>query len=498
MNNIYKSIILALITIFAMASCDPQDNDNNSLGTLDTITADQVSFSYKSTSKSDNVIAFTNTSDVKAPVSVLWSLGNGVESKQIDIVGEYPYAGDYTVTLTLSASDGTSISKSQVIHIEKNDFSLINTPAYRNLTGGSENTVGKTWVFDQYNNFTKEVAAALGTDIRGHMGLGPTDMLNQSYWGAGPNEKKTWTMYASKFNFVQNGTVLKIGTEGKGYGRTACAATIGGFNVTSLDGPDAIFDYTGGNYTFSINESGKYPKLTLSGNAFMGYYCGSQSYDILYQTDKVMALRTHNAPEKHDWIFIYCLEELNIAVAKKPKAIELSEDFEKDKASMVFEGEDIGSLFSQSYQNPAPVPINKSLKTCLYQKTSSFYSNIYYLAKDYKFDLSEINKVRMKVYLPTYNDYTTTFPIAGEWIKVNTLQAQVTVKLQDSEKGGSAWENQTEVTKVNIEKGKWLELEFDFSSVKDRKDYDKIVIQFGAEGHAAPGIFFFDDFKFSK
>jgi hypothetical protein len=34
--------------------------------------------------------------------------------------------------------------------------------------------------------------------------------------------------------------------------------------------------------------------------------------------------------------------------------------------------------------------------------------------------------------------------------------------------------------------------------VKDRKDYDKIVIQFGAEGHAAPGIFFFDDFYFGE
>jgi len=28
-------------------------------------------------------------------------------------------------------------------------------------------------------------------------------------------------------------------------------------------------------------------------------------------------------------------------------------------------------------------------------------------------------------------------------------------------------------------------------------DYDKIVIQFGAEGHAAPGIFYFDDFSFT-
>ena len=54
------------------------------------------------------------------------------------------------------------------------------------------------------------------------------------------------------------------------------------------------------------------------------------------------------------------------------------------------------------------------------------------------------------------------------------------------------------IVKANLQKDRWLELEFDFSSVKDRKDYDKIVIQFGGEGHAAPGIFFFDDFSFNK
>ena len=45
--------------------------------------------------------------------------------------------------------------------------------------------------------------------------------------------------------------------------------------------------------------------------------------------------------------------------------------------------------------------------------------------------------------------------------------------------------------KKDLATDKWIELEFDFSEVKDRQDYDRIVIQFGAEGHAASGIFFF-------
>lgn len=52
--------------------------------------------------------------------------------------------------------------------------------------------------------------------------------------------------------------------------------------------------------------------------------------------------------------------------------------------------------------------------------------------------------------------------------------------------------------KSDLETDKWLELEFDFSGVSDCQDYDKIVVQFGAEGHAGPGIFFFDDFSFAE
>lgn len=64
--------------------------------------------------------------------------------------------------------------------------------------------------------------------------------------------------------------------------------------------------------------------------------------------------------------------------------------------------------------------------------------------------------------------------------------------------GGNAWQTQTEIVKADLPLNQWVELEFDFSSVKDRTDYDKIVIQFGGEGHAGSGIFFFDDFSFDE
>ena len=190
-------------------------------------------------------------------------------------------------------------------------------------------------------------------------------------------------------------------------------------------------------------------------------------------------------------------KEKNVKPEVAVKAVKLSEDFEADKLSVDFAREDMGEL-DFIYSNPAPVPVNTSKKVYLYEKSIGFYSNISYTAPDYKFDLTKANKVRMKVFVPSYNDYTTVADVAGDWIAVNQLQKQVAVKLQNSAAGGSAWETQTEIVKTNLTTDQWIELEFDFSEVKDRKDYDKIVIQFGAEGHAAPGIFFFDDFYFGE
>ena len=119
-------------------------------------------------------------------------------------------------------------------------------------------------------------------------------------------------MYDFKFTFIQEGVQFIIENDGLGYGRKASSESVGGYNVVEIDGDDAIFTFDGGSFNFSIDESGTYPQLTLSDNSFMGYYAGSQVYDIVYQTEEVMALRVNNTVESQDWVFVYILEELNI------------------------------------------------------------------------------------------------------------------------------------------------------------------------------------------
>lgn len=500
MKNIFFKNIWLLMSLFLLAACSPQDIDDYSLGSLSTISTEQVSFSKTVSDKSDNIITFTNTTDVKTPVAIAWDLGNGTKGKSNKMTGQYPQKGDYTVTLTVYSSDGTAVSKSEVVSIQDDDFGLINTPVYRNLTGGVENTEGKVWVFDQYNNYSKEVAEATGLNINGHLGLGPQNSYGQEWWAAGPDEKNTTRMYDFKFTFIQENVQFIIENSGEGYGRNASSASVGGYNVTAVDGDDAFFTFNGGNFNFSIDEGEEYPQMTLSDNSFMGYYAGTQVYDIVYQTEEVMCLRVNNTVESQDWVFVYCLEELNISeppLVKEPKAIPLSEAFEDAELSVPFVAEDLGDK-SGVVDNPMLVPINESDKVYRYQRSNAFYGNLFFEAGDYKFDLTKQNKITLKVYIPSYNDYETSNDVAGEWIAESRLRPQLAVKLQDSDMGGNAWETQKEITIGDLEFDKWIELEFDFSEVADREDFDKIVIQFGAEGHSGLGFFFFDDFKFSE
>ena len=325
MKKITKIIILAIATLFSVTSCI---DDAYKLGYDGHVTEDMVSFTYaKATdgnpNNSDNVIQFTNTSNIPfASYSCTWDFGNEAISKERNPIAKYPDAGSYTVSLSIYGYDGHVVTKKQTVTIAKDDPSLFDTPTFRNLTGGPENTNGKTWVFDQHNLYTAEVKTALNADIRGHIGLGPINSFSQGWWGAGPNEKGDWKMYDFKFHFKQtSGLQMKITTNGVGYGRLACAKPIGGYdNVTVIWEQDVQFPYEGGNYTFSITDvttqigedEKDYEKITLSGNAFMGYYCGTQDYYILYLTDEVMALSVRNTVEGQDWVFIFIREDLNV------------------------------------------------------------------------------------------------------------------------------------------------------------------------------------------
>jgi len=484
MKDILKIEVLALIMIFVMLACDPKEDSDYSLGEMPV--AEQLDFLSTPTAAKPNVVDFTNTSKVTGIAT--WDFGNGSTAKGESAQAIYPFKGEYTIVLTLYTTGG-SASITKTITIENDDMSLLDTPMYNALTGGAANTDGKTWVFDQYHN--------------GHFGVGPADASSPEWWSCPAEGKTNSSLYSQEFTFTQVGIKFGWVNNGNVYTNEAGRAALADLGYpNSVVPPDGDFDVEyvpKTNYTFALNESAS--TITLSGGAFFGHYAGTSTYQILTLTDEELYLKCASTTESgNGWWYRLIPKELNVKpVIDIPlKAVELNEDFESETPEVSFVSEDMGPLTNPYYSNPAPIGVNTSAKVFLYQKPDAFYSNVYFQADGYRFDLSEQNKITVKVFIPSYNDYDTEFPVAGDWITNNRLKPQLSVKLHDSSKGGNAWETQTEIIRADLETDKWIELTFDFSTVSSREDYDKIVIQFGAEGHAAPGIFFFDDFAFTK
>lgn len=483
MKNIFKSGFIALMAVLAMASCDPQESDDHALGAKPQ--ESQLAFTVTPTVAKPNVVKLNNESTITGVVT--WDLGNGKTAKGDAVSAEYPFKGEYTIAMTLYNTGGsTTITK--VVSIANDDMSLLDTPMYNALTGGAANLQGKTWVFDQYH--------------AGHLGVSPdknddgSKGTSPSWWSCPANGKLESSLYDQELTFVQVGVKLIWKNKGKIYTNKAGKDALGGTATVPGAGDFDVEYNPAESYTYALDETNK--TLTLNGGAFVGHYTGNSKYEIVSLKEDELYLRVSSSVESNNaWYYRFIPKEKNVKPVIPVKAVKLSENFEAEKLTVEFARESMGKL-DYLYSNPAPVPVNTSKKVYLYEKSTSFYPNISFTVAGYKFDLTKMNKVRMKVYIPSYNDYVTTAAVAGSGITINQLQKQVAVKLQNSETGNSAWESQTEVVKKNLPTDKWIELEFDFSGVKDRQDYDKIVIQFGGEGHAAPGIFFFDDFSFDE
>jgi hypothetical protein len=493
MKKIFKTAMLAALAMFLITACEPQEIDDYDLGAAPT--AEDLNFTMEPSVESPNIIQFTNTSSV--PGVALWDFGNGSEGKGQMPKAQYPLQGSYEIKMTLATSGGIA-SISKMLEIEGNDMSLFDHPLYTKLTGGIDALEGKTWVVDQY--------------AAGALGVGPADSDNPDWWEDTANGKAGSSFYEQKYTFKQVGVEMIWENQGYIYTNQAGADALAakGYTDATLNPDVGDFDVAyqpNDSYTFALNISEM--TLTLSDEAFISFYTGSSTYEILSIDEERMYLRNQSVVEPGNvWYVKLVVEELNIEPDEPdepdepeptPDLLEvpLFEDFEDQEFDVLFDGQDMGDLTSYSIENPASDDVNTSSNVVLYQKKAgTFYSNMFFVADEYKFDLSNQNQITLKVYIPSDNDYETENNVAGNWITNTKLLPSLAVKLQNNEKGESAWETQTEIVKNDIVMDEWIELNFDFSDVADREDYDKIVIQFGMEGHDGGGVFYFDDFSF--
>jgi PKD repeat protein len=132
--------ILAIIAM--MIACEPQMAEKPDIGLPPS--DDQLDFTITPGSDAYRFV-MTNTSSVTGIPS--WDLGNGSKSGATVAVGYYPLPGTYTVTMTLVTRGGT-VKKSKTLTTTETDYSIFNDPVTIALSGGIAATDGKTWAID--------------------------------------------------------------------------------------------------------------------------------------------------------------------------------------------------------------------------------------------------------------------------------------------------------------------------------------------------------------
>lgn len=134
-----KIIYITLATIYLFTSCTPDERPE-----LEKVVTDLKIIVLPG--ETPNTFTFrTSPSDIIG----FWDLGNGATAEGTSSVkGEYPFPGNYTVSLEAFGQGGKTNSVSIVLPVTKSNYELLSDPVYELLTGGINNRDGKTWVVD--------------------------------------------------------------------------------------------------------------------------------------------------------------------------------------------------------------------------------------------------------------------------------------------------------------------------------------------------------------
>jgi PKD repeat protein len=231
-------------------------------------------FTFAPSDTNANVIVFTaNNPDILC----MWDFGNGIKKQGNTLVSSYPYAGTYTVKLTVF-NKGGSRSSTQNVVISQDDLSLLNNPYYNKLTGGASGPGYKIWHVDSVSS--------------GHMGVGPDPESAlgavPEWWSAGANEKPGCGMYDDRYIFYLNGFKFDMLNHGDIYIHNSLAAQFPGSFQNLGDFTAPYTDQLQGSWLLT---EGDETSISLSTNSFLGFYTGVNEYRILDITDSTMSLQ---------------------------------------------------------------------------------------------------------------------------------------------------------------------------------------------------------------
>ncbi len=463
-----KKLISYILLLAAVVSCTPEE-----FSAPANLTADQIDWGFTPTDVVNEYQLYNNTPGVTS----LWDLGNGATTKGDTAIARYTFAGTYKVKLTVISQGGVVTVEDDIV-TDKDNPSFLSGYPYDQLIGNGE----QTWAIDAYS--------------KAHFGLGPTLANPVEWYAAGVNDKDERSLYDDRFTFRISSAGLMVDqvTNGFVYANGSWASNLGATaGNEEPSGGDFIMPFAGGEHVVTVVGD----VLTISGGGFLGYYAGTSQFQIVTLEDDLLEVVQWDTKGSFYWFTRFRpVDKLTpepAPIVKELDSRNINDDFE-GKGNIVWATDEIQKFIA--IDNFAPVPVNESAKVAIYQKGAGEWTNVNTVL-DYFIDLSTRNKFTMKVFIPEFNDYVTSCNPGTDWLPTHTLMPQVDVKLHDTRMGGNAW--QTQVVRSHVltvdQLGQWVQLEFDFSDVSERVDFDKVVVQFGAEGHCVPGIFYMDEFK---
>lgn len=405
-------------------------------------------FTYMASAASANVIEFTaaNTS-----LDASWNFGNGSTATGGEVTASYPFEGTYTVTLTVQNSGG-SASSTQDIVIAQDDQGLIDNPLFDLLTGGST----QVWIID-----------SAGED---HFGVGPNPIQGggnfPEWYSAGPLEKVGGGMYDDRYTFKAQGFGFDMITNGNVYVNSAHAGIAPFDDTTAVIVGDYMAQFPDQlNSTWTLN-MGTDTTLTIGGDAFLGYWAGTRTYQVIRLTSEELFLRyvdTQASDPELAWYIRLVPESVGSIPPAPATGYDLPIDFENSDPEFTTFGNSSYAIID----NPDMSGINTSNRVLETVHGNETWAGLF-VNLNSALDFSTQSTIKLKVWAPAAGAFR--------------------LKLEEQDDPNSFVEIDVNVTTDNA----WEEITFDLSA--SGNTFDRLVI-FPGWNVASAGTFYIDDIK---
>lgn len=438
MKNI-QFLILPLFALILTVSCKKYEP---MLG--DPPKPEDAAFTYAASATSNNIIEFRASNP---NVIAKWDLGNGLSADGTNVRGTYPYAGTYSVKLTIFTKGG-SVSSTQQIQIAQTDFTLLDNPLFNSLTGGINGPGFKTWHIDSL--------------VPAHFGVGPdptgTAGNYPQWWAAGANDKENVGLYDDRYTFYLNEFKFDMMNNSSVYVHNSLAANFPG-SYQNLGDYTAPYNNKIGE-TWTLTE-GNDTTLSISNDAFIGFYSGVHTYKILALTDTSLWLQYKHHAGGLMW-YLKLIPEGFVSGGNNTPTMSLPINFESTVQGITV----FGNSTTAVVNNPDQTGINTSSKVLETVHGNQPWSGFFFALTD-PLDFSTNTRITLKVWAPT----TGTFR----------------VKVENSANTNDFVELDVNVTTANS----WQSISVDFTGSTSGV-YDRLVL-FPGWNVANAGTFYIDD-----